>query len=31
MDGGDCTESGARGKDCGKSHCLNNTIIFHPI
>lgn len=31
MDGGDCAESGARGKDCGKSHCHNNTIIFHPV
>lgn len=31
MDGGDCAESGAGGKDCGKSYCHNNTIIFHPV
>lgn len=28
MDGGDGAESGARRKDCGKSHCHNYTITF---
>lgn len=31
MDGGDCTESGTWGEDCGKPHCHNNTITFHPL
>lgn len=30
MDGGNCAESGARGEDCGKSHCHITTITFHP-
>lgn len=31
MDGGDCAESGARWKDCGKSRCHNNTVTFHAV